>query len=163
MLGGLLNGVEDPCEAYYTAAMVDPAFEVGPITAIVETFTVCLVVPARACGECFGSFYTQLLQPLPYIWKIPVLVLATLVLMFLMLLLCGYEFKIPFLLSVRPSRRRKESSKSARVKGNETLFLRQRERSPQLSPQSPIPTDHGAWIVPESPDTRPSPHQTYQD
>ena len=46
-MGGLFNGVEDPCEAYYTAVMVHPALEVGIVTAIVETFSVCLVVPGR--------------------------------------------------------------------------------------------------------------------
>ena len=46
-VGGLFNGVEDPCEAYYTAVMVHPALEVGLVTAIVETFSVCLVVPGR--------------------------------------------------------------------------------------------------------------------
>ena len=46
-VGGLFNGVEDPCEAYYTAVMVHPALEVGVVTAIVETFSVCLVVPGK--------------------------------------------------------------------------------------------------------------------
>lgn len=160
-IGGLFNGVEDPCEAYYTAAMVDPAFEVGPLIAIVETFTVCLVVPGKACGEGLGSFYTQLLHPLPYVWKIPVLILATLVLLFLLLLLCGYEFKIPFLLSVRPSKRRKNSSTGTWIGGGggggETRPL---EQSPPLHLQGGNMSDHGPWTIP---DTRPRHRHNHQD
>jgi hypothetical protein len=124
-IGGLFNGVEDPCEAYYTAAMVDPAFEVGPLDALVETFTVCLVVPGRACGAALGSFYSHLLLPLPFAWKIPILGLSTVVLLFLLLLLCGYEFKIPFLLSIRPAGEKRRSSDGG-ARGQQALDSGQR-------------------------------------
>jgi len=106
---GLFDGKDDPCEAYYTAAMVDPAFEVGLISAVIETFSVCIVLPAQTLGLALGSYYTCLLEPLPWVWKIPVLVLATIMVLFLLLLTCGYEFKIPFLLSIGPGRQRLKS------------------------------------------------------
>merc|ERR1719432_294882 len=111
-LGGLFNGVEDPCEAYYTAAMVDPAWEVGLIDAFVESFSVCLVAPSRACGESLASFYTHLLQPLPLLWKMPIMVLATILIVVVLLLLCGYELSIPFLLSIRPTKKQKQNTSS---------------------------------------------------
>ena len=109
-LGGLFNGVEDPCEAYYTAAMVDPAWEVGLLDAFVETFSVCLVAPGKACGQSLAGFYTHLLQPLPVIWKMPIIVLATVLLVVMLLLLCGYELNVPFLLSIRPAAKRKSNT-----------------------------------------------------
>jgi len=102
---GLFNGVEDPCEAYYTAAMVDPAFEVGLLHAVMETLSVCLVIPARTVGQSLGSYYNSILAPVPLMWKVPVLVLATLLLVLLLLVCCRYEFKIPFLLTIQPGRR----------------------------------------------------------
>eukprot|EP00092_Neocalanus_flemingeri_P005058 GFUD01005439.1.p1 GENE.GFUD01005439.1~~GFUD01005439.1.p1 ORF type:complete len:430 (+),score=115.41 GFUD01005439.1:118-1407(+) len=112
LVAGLFNGKEDPCEAYYTAAMVDPAFEVGLIAAVIETFSVCIVLPAETLGLALGSYYTCLLEPLPWVWKVPVLVLATILVLFILLLTCGYEFRIPFLLSIGPGRKRRLSDKN---------------------------------------------------
>ena len=111
ILVGLFDGKVDPCEAYYTAAMVDPAFEVGLISAFIETFSVCIVLPAQTLGLALGSYYNNLLEPLPWFWKVPVLVMATILLLFLLLLTCGYEFRIPFLLSIGPGRKRSKSVK----------------------------------------------------
>jgi len=101
-LGGLFKGVEDPCEAYYLAALVDPAWEVGLQDAFVETVSVFLVAPGRACGESLAGFYSQLLEPLPLLWQLPIIGLATLLLVVLLLLLFGYEISTP-LLSIRPA------------------------------------------------------------
>jgi len=146
---GLFDGKDDPCEAYYTAAMVDPAFEVGLISAVIETFSVCIVLPAQTLGLALGSYYTSLLEPLPWVWKIPVLVLATILVLFLLLLTCGYEFKIPFLLSIGPGRKRlksgsrrkqlrKEDRTQSRLedsRGQEALEHKQNiRRSPESSP-----------------------------
>eukprot|EP00090_Calanus_glacialis_P032441 TRINITY_DN53733_c0_g1_i1.p1 TRINITY_DN53733_c0_g1~~TRINITY_DN53733_c0_g1_i1.p1 ORF type:complete len:438 (-),score=143.51 TRINITY_DN53733_c0_g1_i1:152-1465(-) len=114
---GLFNGKVDPCEAYYTAAMVDPAFEVGLISAVIETFSVCIVLPAQTLGLALGSYYSCLLEPLPWVWKVPVMVLATVLVLFLLLLTCGYEFRIPFLLSIGPGRKRNISGQVKQVGG----------------------------------------------
>ena len=90
-LGGLFNGVEDPCEAYYLAALVDPAWEVGLQDAFVETVSVFVVAPGRACGEGLAGFYSQLLEPLPLLWQLPIVGLATLLLVVFLLLLFGSE------------------------------------------------------------------------
>lgn len=116
-VAGLFNGRVDPCEAYYTAAMVDPAFEVGLISAVIETFSVCIVLPAQTVGSALGSYYNCLLAPLPFVWKVPVMMLATLLLLFLLLLICGYEFRIPFLLRIGPGRKRKDSGDDNYIEG----------------------------------------------
>jgi len=97
-LGGLFHGLEDPCEAYYLAALVDPAWEVGLQDAFVETVSVFLVAPGKACGESLA----QLLEPLPLLWKLPIVSLATFLLVVFLLLLFGYEISTP-LLSIRPA------------------------------------------------------------
>ena len=103
-VSGLFNGRQDPCEEYYTAAMVDPAWEVGLVAAVMETVSVCVIIPAETVGTAMGSYYTCLLHPLPWVWKLPVLLLATLTLLFILLLVCGYEFSIPFLLRIGPNK-----------------------------------------------------------
>jgi len=110
LLSGLFNGRQDPCEDYYTAAMVDPAWEVGLVAAVMETVSVCVIIPAETIGTALGSYYTCLLQPLPWAWKLPVLVLATLTLLFILLLVWGYEFSIPFLLRIGPNKKSDSTS-----------------------------------------------------
>ena len=90
--------MEDPCEAYYLAALVDPAWEVGMEDAFVETVSVFLVAPGKACGESLA----QLLEPLPLLWKLPTISLATFLLVVFLLLLFGYEISTP-ILSIRPA------------------------------------------------------------
>ena len=109
-VSGLFNGHKDPCEDYYTAAMVDPALEVGLVAAIMETFSSCLVIPAKSLGFAIGSFYHNILEPLPWVWKAPGLILATVLILFILLLSCGYEFSIPFLLRVGPDTKRKRKN-----------------------------------------------------
>lgn len=121
---GLFNGVTDPCEEYYTAALVDPAWEVSLLDAVAETAAACLVAPARALGQAAAAFYSHLLLPLPLVWKAPILLLATLLLLILLLLLCGYEFSVPFLLSIRPGKRRRSE---------------ERVQLASSSPSSPLP------------------------
>ena len=128
-LGGLFNGVEDPCEAYYTAAMVDPAWEVGLLDAFVETFSVCLVAPGKACGESLAGFYTHLLQPLPVLWKMPIMVLATILIVVQLLLVCGYELSIPFLLSIRPAKKEKQDTSSEENRAWVTIGDSERQKS----------------------------------
>ena len=43
----------------------NPAWEIGIQDAFVETVSVFLVAPGKACGESLAGFYSQLLEPLP--------------------------------------------------------------------------------------------------
>ena len=99
---GLFSSVEDPCEAYYTAVMVDPVLEVNLLTVILETASVCLVIPAKTLGESLGAFISHLLVPLPGLWKLPVLLLLSSLLIVMLLLRSGYELKVPLVFSLRP-------------------------------------------------------------
>ena len=117
-VSGLFNGRQDPCEDYYTAVMVDPALEVGLVTALMETLSSCLVIPAQSLGLALGQYYTSVLQPLPWVWKLPVMILATLIILFMLLMTCGYEFSIPLFCRIGPdSRRRRKSDGSGSISG----------------------------------------------
>jgi len=102
LLEGFFSGVDDPCEAYYLAALVDPAWEIGIQDAFVETVSVFLVAPGKACGESLAGFYSQLLEPLPLVWQLPIIGFGTHLLVVVLLLLFGYEIATP-LLSIRPA------------------------------------------------------------
>ena len=70
--------------------------------AVVETLSVFLVAPGKACGESLAGFYSQLLEPLPMLWQLPIIGLATLLLVIMLLLVFGYEISAP-LLTIRPA------------------------------------------------------------
>ena len=63
--------------------------------AVVETLSVFLVAPGQACGESLAGFYSQLLEPLPLLWQLPIIGLATLLLVVMLLLVFGYEISTP--------------------------------------------------------------------
>ena len=63
--------------------------------AVVETLSVFLVAPGKACGESLAGFYSQLLEPLPLLWQLPIIGLATLLLVVMLLLVFGYEISTP--------------------------------------------------------------------
>ena len=69
---------------------------------MVETLSVFLVAPGKACGESLAGFYSQLLEPLPMLWQLPIIGLATLLLVIMLLLVFGYEISAP-LLTIRPA------------------------------------------------------------
>ena len=62
---------------------------------MVETLSVFLVAPGQACGESLAGFYSQLLEPLPLLWQLPIIGLATLLLVVMLLLVFGYEISTP--------------------------------------------------------------------
>ena len=117
LVRGLFANVEDPCEAYYTAVMVDPVFEVNLLTAILETASVCLVIPVKTLGESLGAFISHLLAALPGVWKLPVLLLVSSILVVLLLLRSGYELKVPLVFSLRPGVRTWREAGGARRLG----------------------------------------------
>ena len=87
---GLLYGLHDPCEDYYTAAVVDPALEVGFDTAIMETCSLFL----QSLGLGVGKYYFNIITPLPFIWKIPVIIVST-ILLITMMILCHLAVSTP--------------------------------------------------------------------
>jgi len=102
---GLFNRKVDPCEEYYAAAMVDPLWEVSILDAITETVCQLVIRPCSTMGIILGNFYSNIIDPIPFAWKIPVMVIATILLLFLMLLCCGYEISIPFILKIAPQKK----------------------------------------------------------
>lgn len=102
---GLFNRKVDPCEEYYAAAMVDPLWEVSILDAITETVCQLIIRPCSALGIILGNFYSNIIDPIPFAWKIPVAIIATILLLFLMLLCCGYEISIPFILKIAPHKK----------------------------------------------------------
>jgi len=114
---GLWNGVDDPCEEYYKAAMVDPALEVNLIHALVESSSQLMGV-LGGLGKALGQFVTNLLAPLPLVWKGPVLVIGTILTVVLFLLIFGCKFST-FFFSITPAQeieRPKRLKSSSRTK-----------------------------------------------
>ena len=109
------------CEAYYSALLVNPVLEATPIIALSEMLSQFVLRPLQLLGESLGVYYKTLLDPLPLVWKIPCLLLGTLILCFLCLLIFRYRIKAPFsILTIEPSssnkqnKRRRNSSSSSR-------------------------------------------------
>jgi len=112
---GLFNGVSDPCEEYYRAAMVDPIFEVNMIHAIVESLSQMMGI-LGGFGHAVGNFFNNFLVPLPLAWKIPGLV----ILIVLAMVFSGYQIKTLFF-TIGPSENRSSKTKSVINKSKKAL------------------------------------------
>jgi len=90
-LSGLWNGVEDPCEEYYKAAMVDPFLEVNLLHALVESVNQLLTV-LGGLGQALGQFVTNFLAALPLVWKLPCLLIGAVLVLMMCMVCCGFKF-----------------------------------------------------------------------
>jgi len=95
---------EDRCGKYHEAIMVDPLYEVNPLTALVDLTSNLLLVPLSKLGAETGAMFSSLLSNVPLFWQVPVLVVFVLILMFLMVLVAGYRVRLPmFLGTIEPA------------------------------------------------------------
>jgi len=88
----------DRCEEYHKAIMVDPVYEVNPLTAVVDLVTTLVLHPLSSLGSEVGLMFSGLLSNVPLFWKVPVLLLFVLLLMFILVLVAGYRIRLPFFL-----------------------------------------------------------------
>jgi len=91
---GLYSSV-DRCQEYHKAIMVDPVYEVNPLTALVDLATKLLLHPLSSLGTEVGQMFAGLLSSVPLVWKVPVLLVFVLLLMFLLVLAFGYRVRLP--------------------------------------------------------------------
>jgi len=97
----------DKCEDYHKAIMVDPIYEVNPLTALVDLATKLLLQPLSSLGKEVGAMFSGLLGSVPFFWKVPVLLVFVILLMFVMILFAGYKVRLPlFLGEIGPANNR---------------------------------------------------------
>jgi len=88
----------DRCQEYHKALLVDPIYEVSPMMAAADLATNLLLRPLRIFGKEAGHMFSGLLETVPTVWKVPVLLLFMVMLLFLMILTAGYRIRLPFML-----------------------------------------------------------------
>jgi len=88
----------DKCEEYHKAILVDPIYEVNPLTALVDLATKLLLTPLSSLGKEVGSMFSGLLGSVPLFWKVPVLLCFVILIMFVMILFAGYKVRLPLFL-----------------------------------------------------------------
>jgi len=88
----------DRCEEYHKAILVDPVYEVNPLTALVDLLTKLLLHPLSSLGTEVGLMFSGLLSSVPLFWKVPVLLVFVILLMFVLILVAGYRVRLPFFL-----------------------------------------------------------------
>ena len=90
--------------------MVDPFWEVTPLKAVTETVTQFILHPIEIAGTSIGKcthfyrllnvlcylclsgvFFNELIAPIPFFWKVPVLVIGAAVILLLVVMACGYR------------------------------------------------------------------------
>ena len=95
--------------------MVDPFWEVTPLKAVTETVTQFILRPLEIAGTSIGKFtilvniqrirlnkqvcilyssgvfFNELIAPIPFFWKVPVLVIGAAILLLLVVMACGYR------------------------------------------------------------------------
>ena len=119
------------CDAYYSALLVNPVLEATPIRALTEMLSVFVMRPLQLLGESLGIYYKTLLDPLPLVWKIPILFTGTIFLCFLFLLIFRYSITTPFgIMSIQPCsnkqpqsvKRKSSSSKAIKSDRKNSMF-----------------------------------------
>ncbi len=118
---GLSSSKSKKCEAYYEALMVDPFWEVTPLRAVTETVSQLVLRPLEMCGASVGLFFSDVLAPIPLVWKLPVLAVAAAAVFFLLLMACGYRVKSPLLFSIEPASSKKTKKEKRPPKTPESL------------------------------------------
>ena len=97
--------------------MVDPFWEVTPLKAVTETVTQFILRPLEVAGTSIGKFtilvniqmirlnkqvcilyssgvfFNELIAPIPFFWKVPVLVIGAAIILLLVVMACGYRDK----------------------------------------------------------------------
>lgn len=148
---GLVGTKDTKCEAYYEALMVDPFWEVTPLKAITETCSQFILRPLEILGSSLGIFFNEILAPIPLLWKIPVLIVAVVLILFVLLMACRYKVKSPLLFSIEPSSRSKSKRLRNASSGDEeedggskkiTDERRKKSNEPLPYPTGPTMIDH---------------------
>ena len=85
---GVLGVKDNKCEVYYEALMVDPFWEVTPLVAVSETLSQFVLRPLEMCGASLGTFFNEILAPMPLLWKIPVLIIGMIIILLVLLMSC---------------------------------------------------------------------------
>jgi len=88
----------DKCAEYHKALLVDPIYEINPLTALVDLITKIILHPLTKLGEAVGKMFSGLLNNVPIIYQIPIIVLFSFILLFILLLIFGYKIRLPFFL-----------------------------------------------------------------
>lgn len=140
-------GVKDSskCEAYYEALMVDPFWEVTPLKALTETLSQFVLRPLEMFGGSVGVFFTDILAPVPLVWKVPVLIVGAVIIVMIVLMACRYKIKSPLLFSIEPCSN--SPLKKKKLKANNPDSLPYPANEPQLQMPSFPPSDQRVWAV----------------
>jgi len=88
----------DRCDEYHKAIHVDPIYEVNPLMAVVDLLTNLFFHPIASLGPSIGAMFSGLLEAVPTVWKVPVLLVFVLLIMFVMILMSGYQIRLPLFL-----------------------------------------------------------------
>ena len=86
---GLTSSV-DKCEEYHKAIHVNPLTEVNPLSALVDLVIKLLLHPITKLGDAVGKMFTGLLEVVPALYKIPVLILFFVIILFVMILMGNF-------------------------------------------------------------------------
>ena len=95
---------------------MNPILEVTPITALTEMVSQFVLRPLNVLGQHLGNFYANLLEPLPWVWKLPVLLLATTIIVVVILIAFRYRLNFGFNLFCLEPTSHKSLSKSEEPK-----------------------------------------------
>ncbi len=130
--------------------MVDPFWEVTPLRAATETLSGMVLRPLEMCGASAGLFLSEVIAPLPLVWKLPAMAVAAVAILLLLLMACGYKVRSPLLLfSIEPStEKRRKIKKSPSVPAaplpyptvpNEIDHIESSKESNNLPSPPPVP------------------------
>jgi hypothetical protein len=93
-----LYNMDDECQKYYRALMVDPIFEVNPLEAISSALANALFKPISIVGNELGKGLSNFYDHFNFYTKIIITFPLTIVLVLIICLYMGYSIRFPYFL-----------------------------------------------------------------
>ncbi|XP_064626727.1 chloride channel CLIC-like protein 1 [Lineus longissimus] len=137
--------MENKCDKYHEALMVDPFWEVSPFQAIAVSLSAFIFEPAGHFGDAISKFFRGLLQHVPIQWAVPLFLAVIIIAVLILFMMFGYRIKIPFLAAIEPAERITSCREQELLKQIHTLEdtnTRLHERIPRLSQTSQLKIDN---------------------
>lgn len=112
---------EERCYRYYRASMVDPVWEVNPLTAASSLLAKTAFLPLGIAGDSLGEFVNKFFSHIPW-YLLPFVGLASLVVvLFSLILVAGYSIRLPLFFGSIVKNREPASNRSIKEKDSSSL------------------------------------------
>ena len=97
-------GTDNECKKYFEDMMISANEKITPEAALMRTLETIFLSPLKRLGQELGRFFAEFYKQIPFLYLLPASIMLTFFMMFIILILFGYELHLPFFLGgIRPT------------------------------------------------------------